>query len=72
MNTGFKFTTSYLFQFFTYFQILKYEPPTSTSDDDEDDLDSSESNKKIERQESTISNISSSGKFNFNLQLLLK
>ena len=51
---------------FTYlhflFQILKYEPPTTTSDDD-DDSDFSDSGKKIERQESTLSNMSSSSKF---------
>ncbi|XP_033227436.1 extended synaptotagmin-1 isoform X2 [Belonocnema kinseyi] len=40
-------------------KILKYEPPSSTSDD-EDYPNLSDSGQKIERQESTISNMSSS------------
>lgn len=44
-------------------QILKYEQPEPTSEEDEDDHDINELNKRIERQESTVSNaLSSSGK----------
>ncbi|KAK2575492.1 hypothetical protein KPH14_011218 [Odynerus spinipes] len=43
--------------------ILKYEEPepTSEEDEDEDDYDVNELNKKMERQESNVSNILSSG-----------
>ncbi|KYM99145.1 Extended synaptotagmin-2 [Cyphomyrmex costatus] len=40
--------------------ILKYEQPEPTSEEDEDDHDINELNKRIERQESTISNVFSS------------
>lgn len=44
---------------------MKYEQPEPTSEEDEDDHDINELNKRIERQESTISNmLSSSGKRN--------
>ncbi|XP_018046960.1 PREDICTED: extended synaptotagmin-2 isoform X2 [Atta colombica] len=37
--------------------ILKYEQPESTSEEDEDDHDINELNRRIERQESTTSNV---------------
>ncbi|XP_011881624.1 PREDICTED: extended synaptotagmin-1 isoform X1 [Vollenhovia emeryi] len=40
--------------------ILKYEQPEPTSEEDEDNHDINELNKRIERQESTISNVLSS------------
>ncbi|KZC10058.1 PREDICTED: extended synaptotagmin-2 [Dufourea novaeangliae] len=40
--------------------ILKYEQPEATSEEDDDDHDITQLNKKIERQESNISNILSS------------
>ncbi|KAL6255775.1 hypothetical protein P5V15_013018 [Pogonomyrmex californicus] len=40
--------------------ILKYEQPEPTSEEDEDDHDINELNKRIERQESSISNVISS------------
>ncbi|XP_043675721.1 extended synaptotagmin-1 isoform X2 [Vespula pensylvanica] len=40
--------------------ILKYEQPEPTSEEDEDDQNVNEFNKKIERQESNVSNILSS------------
>lgn len=44
-------------------QILKYEQPEPTSEEDEDDHDINQLNKRIERQESNISSIlPSSGK----------
>lgn len=39
--------------------ILKYEQPEPTSEEDEDDHDINQLNKRIERQESNISNVSS-------------
>lgn len=40
--------------------ILKYEDPQPISDEDDDDHDINQLNKRIERQESTISNVSTS------------
>lgn len=48
-----------------FLKILKYEDPEPTSEEDEDDHDINELNKKIERQESTVSSsIPNSGKKN--------
>ncbi|EGI60664.1 Extended synaptotagmin-2 [Acromyrmex echinatior] len=43
-----------------HIKILKYEQPEPTSEEDEDDHDINELNRRIERQESTTSNVLSS------------
>lgn len=58
------------YNMYSQMQILKYEEPEPTSEEDDDDHDINKLNKRIERQESNISNtLSNSG--NYIIQLLI-